>query len=92
MSKETVTIKRSDFESLLKTIDRRTTSFFLTRKTSIKEPIKGCHDMASDLVAFEVRDAIWQVTRSFCKLAGIEFPMPTILKGPSFPKKDLSPM
>lgn len=91
MSEEMISIKRSDFELLLKTIDRQTTSFFLARKTSIKEPIKSCHDMASNLAAFEVRDAIWQVTRSFCDLAGIDFPIPTVLKGQSFMKSDLSP-
>lgn len=90
-SEETIIIKRSDFEKLLKTIDGNMTTFFLKRMPENKK-LNECHCATADeLMAFHVREAVIQVTRSFCRLAGVEFPMPTLLRGQDFTKSSLSP-
>ena len=81
MSKINIIIKRSDFEKLLKTIDSQTTSFYLERMLYNRKDGECRCITASELVAFHVREAVMQVTKSFCKIAGQEFPVFTLLKG-----------
>ncbi|MBL7175269.1 MAG: hypothetical protein ISS66_05525 [Desulfobacteraceae bacterium] len=91
MKKETIIIKRSHFENLLKTLDRQTTTFYLKRMPAGKKDGDCRCSTASELVAFHVREAIIQVTRSFCRLAGVEFPIPYLFRGQDFKKQGPSP-
>ena len=91
MNNKTIIIKRTDFEKLLKTIDRQMTSFYLERMPANKKDGECRCSIASELVAFHVREAVMQVTRSFCRIAGQEFPIPALLKGQRFKILDPSP-
>lgn len=62
MDNKTIIIKRTDFEKLLKTIDRQMTSFYLERMPANKKDGECRCSTASELVAFHVREAVMQVT------------------------------